>query len=524
MIVGEALSGLIHGGDKKLDFHMDEMTSEEAKWYKSLVNVDDKVGPISPLKTQPVSKESDSTFAKLKPRAEPNRRPPPPASKSGFIIEEVEDDEEEESDLVPYAKPDSDAEDSDDDPTLVSRDKPKAPVYIRDLIVYLRDTENYDRQKLALATAPILIRRKADYGSEVSSHAEELATLLVGLADKYELDEFDSLRQQGMVAVVAAQPQRMGRWFAKTFFDGDYSLAQRASVLITLGLSGREIAGHETSEYASAAAFPSKELPPRTQKHYALSSPQNRYASSSSELKALPTTALDSISLSLSQTFLAPLAAEAADAVTGPDALKLSTFTARLKDPSKAQTNSLTRKRGIRSIPNTTAQLIATSFFFPLTSRFLAALHSPSASMRGILFQPYLLTVYLKTLALLLHAAGSSTLALPQMTSEFWDLLLGVRGQCVGELGITHAVLFGLMALLDVNENNMRGLCERHGREIVESVEWVSGVFDRTRGGDQGGEGEENQVKMIAAGILIRLREAVEKYRGLLMGDMIGVA
>lgn len=110
------------------------------------------------------------------------------------------------------------------------------------------------------------------------------------------------------------------------------------------------------------------------------------------------------------------------------------------------------------------------------------------------------------------------------MTSEFWDLLLGVRGQCVGDLSITQAVLFGLVALLDVNEGDMRGLCERQGREVVESVEWVSTVFNNTRGGDVSGEGggEENEVKILAAGVLIRLREAVDKYQAVLMGDLIG--
>ncbi|KAI0146679.1 telomere length regulation protein [Pestalotiopsis sp. NC0098] len=523
MIVGEALSGIVHGSDQKLDFHSEETHTDEAKWYKSLINISDQVGPVSPLKVQANTETPTKT---KKTESKPKPRPVPSTPKTGFIIEEIEDDDEEEDDdLVPYAKPDSDSEDSDDDPTLINRDKPKAPVYIRDLITYFRDGENYDRQKIAIATAPVLIRRKASYGTEVSSHAEELASLLVGLSNKFDLEDFDNLRLQGMVAIVVAQPQIMGRWFAKTFFDGDYSLSQRASILVVLGLSGREIAGHETSEYAPAASFPSKQLPAKMEKHYALAPPPDRYSSSLSTLKALPPNALDGISQSLSQTFLAPLAAEAADAATGPDALKLSTFTSRLNDPVKVTTkSSLNRKPGIRSIPNTTAKVIATSFFFPLTSRFLAALHSPSASLRGVLFQPHLLSVYLKTLGLLLHAAGPSTLALPQMTSELWDLLLGVRASCEGEAGVTHAVLFAFMALLDVHEADMRGLCQRHGREVVETVEWVSGVFDRTRGGDQGGDGEENQVKMMAAGILIRLREAVEKYRALLMGDMIGMA
>ncbi|KAK7970598.1 hypothetical protein PG988_009671 [Apiospora saccharicola] len=485
---------------------MDMTNTGEGKWYKSLVTVADKIGPMSPLKSQEIPKEKP---AAPRPKKEIPKSAPKPARsmpQSGFIIEEIEDDEEtgeeEDDDLIAYAKPDSDAEDEDDDPTMINRNKPKAPVYIRDLIVYLRDTENYDRQKLALATAPVLIRRKANHGTEFSAHAEELASLLVGLEDKYELDDFYSLRTQGMIAIIVAQPQKMARWFAKTFFDGDYSLSQRASVLIVLGISGREIAGFEASGYSDIASFPSKKLPAKIEKHYEPFAPANQYISGSASepasLKAIPPNALDSISQSLSQAFLAPLAAEAADAAIGPDA------------------------RGVRAIPNTTANLLATSFFFPLTSRFQAALHSASATKRGILFEPSLLTLYLKTLALLLHAAGPSVLALPQMTAELWDLLLGVRIHCVGEVGVSGAVLFGLMALLDVNENDSRGLCQRHGHEVVESVEWVSGVFDRTRGGDQGGNGEENQVKMMAAGVLIRLREMIEKYRALLMGDMIG--
>ncbi|KAI0896826.1 telomere length regulation protein-domain-containing protein [Annulohypoxylon nitens] len=524
MVVGEALSGLVHGKETKLDFKMDEMDTEEAKWYKSLVQISDKPGPLDPLRESIVLSNPVSEPKPARSSATPTQRPGKQPVQSGFIIEEIEDDDEgEDPDLVPYTKPDSDAEDSDDDPTLINRDKPKAPVYIRDLISYFRDTENYDKQKLALTTAPTLIRRKANYGTEVSSHADELATHLVGLQDKYDLDNFDELRQQGMIAILVAQPKKMGQWFAKTFFDGDYSLSQRACVLIVLGLSGREIAGFEKSEYTSKTQFPSKMLPSKVEKHYITSSPSNRLESSSTNLKPLPPNALDNLAQTLSQTFLAPLAAEAADAATGPDALKLSSFTSRL-NAQPGNTRGAPRPR-VRALPNTTASLIATSFFFPLTSRFQAAMRSASATTRGILFQPVLLALYLKTLALLLHAAGPSTLALPQMTAEFWDLLLGIRGQCVGDLSITQAVLFGLMALLDVNEGDMRGLCERHGREAVESVEWVGAVFSNLRGGDVGvsGEGgEENEVKMLAAGVLIRLREAVDKYQAVLMGDLIG--
>lgn len=551
MVVGEALSGLVDSADKKLDFKIEETDTDDANWYKSLVRVSDKIGPLDPLHQSPSSPRPVGKTKTAKPKA---KAAPPPAKVAptpGFIIEEVEDedeDEDEDPELVPYAKPDSDAEDSDDDPTLINRGKPKAPVYIRELITYLRDTENYDKQKLALATAPTLIRRKADFGTEVSSHVEELATLFVGLQDQYDLDNFYELRLQGMISIIVAQPKKMGQWFAKTFFDGDYSLSQRASILIVLGLSARELAGFDMSEYATTASFPSKRLPEKIEKHYALPPTSNTYASSASKLKALPPNAIDSIAQSLSQAFLAPLAAEAADAATGPDALKLSSFTSRLQQQQQQQSQSSSsnsqsnvskkkKKPGIRAIPNTTASLLSTSFFFPLTSRFQAALHSASATTRGILFQPDLLALYLQTLGLLLHAAGPSTLSLPQVTAELWDLVLGARGPSLAgprgggggaapapapETSVVRALLFALVALLDVNEADMRGLCERHGREVVETTEWVAAIFNDTRGGDGGGDGEESEVKMLAAGVLIRLREAVEKHQALLMGDLIG--
>ncbi|KAK4157865.1 telomere length regulation protein-domain-containing protein [Chaetomidium leptoderma] len=534
MVVGEALSGIVDKGDKRLNFKMEETDQEEGTWYKGLTQVSDEAGPLDPL----LDARVDIPQRKPKDQRKPSKRPAPQPPQTGFIIEELSDEEApEEDDIVPYAKPDSDAEDSDDDATLVRRDKPKAPVYIRDLIKYLRDTDSYDHQKLALTTAPTLIRRKAEYGTEVSEHAEELASLLVGLSDKFELENFDDLRLQGMIAIVVAKPEKMGQWFAKTFFDGDYSISQRASVLIVLGLGGRELAGFETSDYAAAAAFPSKTLPERVERLYI--SHKSSYNQSSASLKPLPPNALDNIATSLTSNFLAPLAATAADAATGPDALKLSTFTSRLEEQQhqgqeqpllsnnavKTIKHKPRPKPRLRAIPNTTAHLLATSFFTPLTARFQAALHTSNNSNnnnRTILFHPHLLALYLKTLALLLHAAGPSTLALPQLTADLWRLLLStaVRAQAVGDLVVTRAVLFGFVALLDVNADRMRDVCVEMGREVVEAQEWVAGLFAGLRGGDEGGE--EERVKVLAAGVLVRLREGVEKYRLVLVGDLIG--
>lgn len=497
MVVGEALSSLVDKDDMKMDFKMVETSSAEAKWYKSLVGISDTVGTLDVLKP---------TAANIVPtNAQPPNPHQNPKSKLTVIqgsskivsIEEVEDSSEEEMDdegLIAYAKPDSDDEDSDEDPTLITRNKPTAPVYIRDLITYLRASEDYDKHKLGLQTAASLIRRKANFGTEVSSHTEELASLLVGMQDKYELENFLELRSNGMIAILIAQPLKMGQWFSKTFFDGDYSISQRASILITLGLGARELGGFATEDSTIKPGnyFPSKALPEAMHKTYApKSAPQ--------------ITAIDNLSTALTNTMITPMAASLADKLTGPSILKVRTFSSRMAVEQKRK----------KPTTNALAKVVADGFFFPLTGRFFIHLKAYGSTRANITFEPFLLALFIKTLSLLLHASGPSSLSLPQMTSEFWDLLLSLRTQSIGDVTVVEALLFGFLTLLEVNEDKRR-LVDAHGRQMLETQEWVEGVFGRVKGGNE----EEERVRMLAAGCLVRIREVVEKYQALLMGDL----
>ncbi|RCI15127.1 hypothetical protein L249_6368 [Ophiocordyceps polyrhachis-furcata BCC 54312] len=510
MVVGEILSALAEGKAKKLDFHMEEMETDEADWLKGLTKTEDHAGSfdslVSSQDSAPPTSRSVPTVPKPQHKVRPKPGPVAPLPKA--IIEEIDSSDDDDDDLVPYAKG-SDPEDSDDDATLVQRNKPRAPVYVRDLIAYLRDTENYDKQKLALQSAPDLISRKANYGTEISSHADELAGLLVGLQDKFELQDFVEKRQQGMIALVVAQPKSMAPWFARSFFEGDFSLAQRTSILVTLGLSARELAGQQ-QEARGGDSFASKRLPEKIERLFldAAQRPEQQQPASS-RLEALPPNALGAITKSLTSSFLEPLAAQAADDTTGPDALKLETFTQRYKSKS----NFKARPR-VRAIANTTAALLASSFFAPLTAHFQLAL----GSSKPMVVNPAILSLYLQTLGIVVDAAGPSALALPQMTSELWHLLLRVRPHVLGDVDATRGWLFALTVLIDVNENRMRTLCEELGRELVETRETLAAVFARTRGDDGG---EENDVKMLAAGALIKLGEVVEKYQALLIGDLV---
>jgi len=101
------------------------------------------------------------------------------------------------------------------------------------------------------------------------------------------------------------------------------------------------------------------------------------------------------------------------------------------------------------------------------------------------------------------------------MTAEFWDLLLTLRARSIGDVSVLEALLFGFLTLLEVNEDK-RSLVEAHGRHLLETQEWIEGVFGRV---GAGGSEEDDRIRLLAAGCAVRIKEVVEKYQALLMGD-----
>ena len=167
--------------------------------------------------------------------------------------------------------------------------------------------------------------------------------------------KFQEMRLQGMIAILIVQPLQMGQWFSRTFFNGDYSIGQRASILTTLGLGARELAGFQKDDAALIGldslpdiSFPSKMLPEKLHKAFA---PED----------SLPFfSPLHKISQSLENAILQPMALSAADKISGPNALKIRTFSSRMAVEKKRQ----------KPIPNALAKVVADGFFLPLTARW----------------------------------------------------------------------------------------------------------------------------------------------------------
>ena len=130
MIVGTAISELVDPEDKRMIFSSEHINSTDGQWYRGLTSVDDALGSVADLPGPSALKRSSAPLTKP---AVTNGKAANPSMRSSdtskiVSIEEIDDSSESEEDLPMYEKPDSDESDEDEDPTLVQREKPTAPV------------------------------------------------------------------------------------------------------------------------------------------------------------------------------------------------------------------------------------------------------------------------------------------------------------------------------------------------------------------------------------------------------------
>lgn len=123
MVVGMAISQLVDQPETRMKFDDKDLSSTEGVWYSKLVEIQDKVGSISDLAIL----QSKQALVPVKTARNALQAKTPRAAKP-MIVEVLDDDNDNE--FPRYEKPDSDPEDEEEDPTLVQRNKSKAPVFV----------------------------------------------------------------------------------------------------------------------------------------------------------------------------------------------------------------------------------------------------------------------------------------------------------------------------------------------------------------------------------------------------------
>jgi telomere length regulation protein len=117
MIVGESISSKIDSEERRLRFKVPETEDPSAVAWRTLIDVDDDIRPL---------KDLDGGIVEDIPDTSPEETIPM-VSADEFL---VDDEDDMDADLTSYPPPESDAEDSDDDPTLISREKTPTPLYV----------------------------------------------------------------------------------------------------------------------------------------------------------------------------------------------------------------------------------------------------------------------------------------------------------------------------------------------------------------------------------------------------------
>lgn len=528
MVVATAISKLVDTPDKAMNFGIEEMDSEEADTWFELVNVTDIVGDLNALKT--ATTLALPKTAKKRPLATNSNRSSKPVPQSTRIIaiEEISDsdkgnasseEEEEDPDLHPYSRPDSDPEDSDDDPTLINRNKPSAPVYIITLIKQLNVSDDLSLVELALKTAPSLIRRKANFGDELSVNLLPLASSLLNLQEGMSSEELQRLKVASLIACLVSKPGVMGPWIASMYFEGDFSLSQRAALLATIGLGTRELAGYDdsTAQDASEVAnvppsFPSNRLPPKL---------ESLYASSSAPISTL--------SRDLSFRTLQPMALQAADKVTGPDILKVRTFSSRMEVQKKVAAKAEARAK---RIPKDLHKVLADDICLPFCARLILVLTSLPTSpflANSTLLHPSLLKLSLQTLTIVLSTLGPHALQLPAVTRETLILLTqlhSIPSQAHDPI-ILPTILQLLLTILDLNIEAGRTIEERlvteFGTMIAELISWSGSLGERVSIPEvDASDGGEMPWPVLVAGIQVKWQEVGRKFQGRMLGLVAG--
>lgn len=131
MVAGTAFSELVDPKDKRMAFSTDEMDSSDGQWYRSLTTINDSLGSVEDLKSAsaPLNESSVQPIRSTNSSTSGRSKKPAQTSSKVISIEEIDDSSESEAEDLPlYEKPDSDPEDEDEDPTLVQRNRPTAPV------------------------------------------------------------------------------------------------------------------------------------------------------------------------------------------------------------------------------------------------------------------------------------------------------------------------------------------------------------------------------------------------------------
>ncbi|GAA5874898.1 hypothetical protein JCM3774_006563 [Rhodotorula dairenensis] len=547
-----------------------------------------------PKTSRTVRREGEET---LKPTSvEEPPPPPPPLRPKRPLIAVIGEDDDDDDDLEPYHAPPPppnaavQAALESDDPALYhsafpspspsaggtaasqtrKRGRLRPPVYVPELVAYLKGKDpeaagsgagvgaggkeeaadgEAERIEMGLKEGPGLIRRKTGWGGELRENAVDLAFTLMGLQNQFDIDEFDRHKLDMLVALVVACPTEVAPAIIEQYFTDSYSIAQRHALLASLAFAARELAGlpiptaagatPEERKQVESPLFPSEQLPPAMHDRLVQQQRQQQNGASDDRLELL---AADLTQMALS-------GARSDAETTIPQAareqvLSLNRTTRRsaglaVKSAAATPTTAVTF-----------STLAAEVFILPLINRFWLYLRDQATAGRAgssgsylggsatpQLLEPILLSRFLATVTVLVHASRHSPAFLAVIVPETLSFVLMLRpaisaggeGQLPNnstpatprdqDLVVASALELALAALdgtvhLDGGRMLMSSsVANGSGGALVTDIkDWAEHVFEQE---ERKGHGDlaVGRPGRAAAGVLLRIEEILGKWR-----------
>lgn len=132
-------------------------------------------------------------------------------------------------------------------------------------------------------------------------------------------------------------------------------------------------------------------------------------------------------------------------------------------------------------------------------------------------------------MSLILSTSGPYTTFLPGLTQETLSLILSLHTNPLSsEPTVAAALLTLFLATIDLNiasgSNGEEYLVTELASQVLELREWASQVFDNTPASAKAAStagappDPREQIRTLAAGVMVRLGEVTERYQGRLMG------
>ncbi|KAG8940294.1 telomere binding protein [Tulasnella sp. 424] len=392
-----------------------------------------------------------------------------------------------------------------------------------------------DRVEMALNEGAGLIRRKRGFGLELDENAVNLSVAFLNLKDNYDLDGFVGKRQEILNALVACCPTRSAPCLVEQFFIGEHSADVRAAILTALVVGARELAGLEES--SAPQRFASRMLPPALHRKYSTAADSD------------PTTPSTIHRIAAGVTRQTIDRTRDANEVKVPQIMREKQLRVRHRPMGRGIVDLDRQSEGgsIPHQPSVFKDVAAEFFIIPLINRCWVHIRDEQAREArsrytppayrgdgsGMILSPAILSQFLLTLAILLHAARHSPAYLSVLAPEAVELAVTMEKRSASsaspgeeeagdaKFGTKANVLASALELTlealdgswELDQGRTIGL--DHTRTVLAVREWaqkVLGAFERGLLVDEGGGEGENRPRRASAGVLLVVEEVVAKW------------